>query len=146
MTLHNQMAPSDKALPMGIEELTEVLRRYEQAVEAAEGSVAEQMPSSNSSEAHDGPDTEALDDLRTITVAGLQLTVDPTVFDDFELLESLAEIQRGDILGLPKVFRAVAGDQAQELLDAVRDERGRVTATAATEVLVQIMRELAPKA
>lgn len=146
MTLHNQMAPSDKALPMGIEELTEVLRRYEQAVEAAEGSVAEQMPSSNSSEAHDGPDTEALDDLRTITVAGLQLTVDPTVFDDFELLESLAEIQRGDILGLPKVFRAVAGDQAQALLDAVRDERGRVTATAATEVLVQIMRELAPKA
>lgn len=146
MTLHNQMATSDKTLPMGIEELTEVLRRYEQAVEAAEGSVAEQMPSSNSSEAHDGPDTEALHDLRTITVAGVQLAVDPTVFDDFELLESFGEIQRGDILGLPKVFRAVAGEQAQELLDAVRDERGRVTATAATEMLLQIMSELAPKA
>lgn len=146
MTLHNQMAPSDKTLPMGIEELTEVLRRYEQAVEAAEGSVAEQMASSNSSEAHDGPDTEALHDLRTITVAGVQLTVDPAVFDDFELLESLAEIQRGDILALPTVFRAVAGDQAQALLDAIRGENGRVTATAATETLVQIMSELAPKA
>ncbi len=84
--------------------------------------------------------------LRTITVAGAAVNVDPTVFDDFELLESLAEIQRGDILALPKVFRAVVGDQSQELLDAVRDERGRVTATAATEMLVQIMRELAPKA
>ena len=146
MTLHNQMATGDKTLPMGIEELTEVLRRYEQAVEAAEGSVAEQTPSGNTSEAHDGPDTEALHDLPTVTVAGVQLAVDPTVFDDFELLESLGEIQRGDILALPTVFRAVAGEQAQELLDAVRDERGRVTATAATEVLVQIMSELAPKA
>ena len=76
----------------------------------------------------------------------MQVTVDPTVFDDFDLLESLAEVQRGDVLALPPVFRAVAGDQAQELLDAVRDERGRVTATAATEMLVQIMSELAPKA
>ena len=146
MTLHNQMAPSDKTLPMGVEELTEVLRRYEQAVEAAEGSVAEPMSSGSSPEAHDVPDTEALHDLHTITVVGVQLTVDPTVFDDFELLESLAEIQRGDILSLPTVFRAVVGDQAQALLDAVRDERGRVTATAATEMLLQIMRELAPKA
>ena len=55
-------------------------------------------------------------------------------------------MQQGDVLALPTVFRAVAGNKAQALLDAVRDERGRVTATAATEVLVQIMRELAPKA
>ena len=84
--------------------------------------------------------------LHTITIRGVQVTVDPTVFDDFELLESLAEVQRGDVLALPAVFRAVAGDTAQALLDAVRDERGRVTATAATEMLVQIMRDLAPKA
>ena len=72
--------------------------------------------------------------------------VDPTIFDDFELLESLAEIQRGDVLALPAVFRTVAGDKAQDLLDAIRGENGRVTATAATETLVQIMSELAPKA
>jgi hypothetical protein len=95
-------------------------------------------------EAHNG--TVRTDMLRTLTVAGVQIKVDPTVFDDFELLESLAEIQRGDILALPTVFRAVVGDQAQALLDAARDERGRVTATAATEMLVQIMSELAPKA
>ena len=97
-------------------------------------------------EAHRGPVSTVSQGLRTITVAGVQLTVDPTVFDDFELLESLAEVQRGDVLALPAVFRAVAGDTAQALLDAARDERGRVTATAATEMLVQIMRELAPKA
>ena len=97
-------------------------------------------------EAHRGPVSTVSQGLRTITVAGVQLTVDPTVFDDFELLESLAEIQRGDILALPTVFRAVTGDQAPALLNSIRRGDGRVTATAATELLVQIMSELAPKA
>jgi hypothetical protein len=123
--------------------VNEALGRYERAVEAA-GDGVSNMPQQETVEAHNG--TVRTDMLRAITVAGVQITVDPTVFDDFELLESLAEIQRGDILALPTVFRAVVSDQAQVLLDAVRDERGRVTATAATEMLVQIMSELAPKA
>ena len=81
-----------------------------------------------------------------IEIRGVQVTLDPTIFDDFELLESLAEAQSGNVLALPAVFRKVAGDKAQALLDAVRDERGRVTATAATEMIAQIMNELAPKA
>lgn len=117
----------------------------EHAVEAASAS-ASKPAQQETPEAPHGPVPSVLQKLRTITIRDVQVTVDPTIFDDFELLESLAEIQRGDVLALPAVFRAVAGDQAQELLDAVRDERGRVTATAATEMLVQIMSELAPKA
>lgn len=128
-----------------IEAVNEALGRYEKAVEAAAGRVSKPEPG-KPVKSYQGTVRHDLQGLRAITVAGVQLTVDPTIFDDFELLESLAEIQRGDVLALPAVFRAVAGDKAQELLDAIRGENGRVTATAATETLVQIMSELAPKA
>lgn len=164
MTLHNQMVPGNhddveiewhggpreqggypvaRPVDSSIAALNEAFGRYERAGEAADEGISN-TPQQETIEAHNG--TVRTDMLHTITVAGVQLEVDPTVFDDFELLESLAEIQRGDILALPPVFRAVVGDQAQALLDAVKDERGRVTATAATELLVQIMSELAPKA
>lgn len=128
-----------------IEAVNEALRRYEKAVEAAARRASESEPG-KPVKSYQGTVRNDLQGMRAITVAGVQLTVDPTVFDDFELLESLAEIQRGDVLALPAVFRAVAGDKAQDLLDAIRGENGRVTATAATETLVQIMSELAPKA
>ena len=128
-----------------LEAVREARGRYEQACGAGDINMATPVPQEEREAPH-GPVDPIPVDMRTITVAGVQLAVDPTVLDDFELLESLAEIQRGDVLVLPIVFRAVAGDKAQELLDALRGENGRVTATAATEVLVQIMRELAPKA
>lgn len=123
----------------------ETIGRYEKAVKAA-GEGASKPEPGKLVKSYQGAVKHDLQGLRAITVEGVQLLVDPAVFDDFELLESLAEIQRGDILALPTVFRAVAGDKAQELLDAIRGENGRVTATAATETLVQIMSELAPKA
>lgn len=119
--------------------------RYEQACGPTDISAAAPVQREQPEAHHDPVDAVPLG-LRMIEIRGVQVTLDPTVFDDFELLESLAEVQRGDVLALPTVFRAVVGNKAQALLDAVRDERGRVTATAATEVLVQIMRELAPKA
>lgn len=166
MTFYNQMVPSNpddveiewhggpseqggytvaRHADGSIEAVNEALGRYEKAGEAA-GAGASKSEPGKPVKSYQGTVRHDLQGMRAITVAGVQLTVDPTVFDDFDLLESLAEVQRGDVLALPPVFRAVTGDQAQELLDAVRDERGRVTATAATEMLVQIMSELAPKA
>lgn len=123
----------------------EALGRYEQTVKAA-GEHASKPETGKPINSYQGTVEHDLQGLRAITVEGVQLVVDPAVFDDFELLESLAEIQRGDILALPTVFRAVAGEQASALLNSIRGGNGRVTATAATEVLVQIMSELAPKA
>lgn len=152
MTFYNQMVPgnpNDSTLPMSEEQMltavSEILGVDEQDIEAAVKGVSKPEPG-KPIKSYQGTVRHDLQGLRAITVAGVQLTVDPTIFDDFELLESLAEIQRGDILALPTVFRAVAGDKAQTLLDAIRGENGRVTATAATETLVQIMSELAPKA
>ena len=128
-----------------LEAVHEALGRYEQVVKAAGEGISKPEPGTPIN-SYEGTVRYDLQGRHAIEVAGIQIAVDPAVFDDFELLESLAEIQRGDILALPAVFRAVAGDKAQELLDAIRGENGRVTATAATEVLVEIMRELAPKA
>ena len=128
-----------------IEAVNEAHGRYEKAVEAADEHASKSEPGTPI-KSYQGTVMHDLQGLRAITVAGVQLTVDPTIFDDFELLESLAEIQRGDILALPTVFRAVTGDQAPALLNSIRRGDGRVTATAATELLVQIMSELAPKA
>lgn len=119
--------------------------RYEQACGVGDISAAAPVQQ-ETHEAPHGPVNTVPQGLRMIEVRGVQVTVDPTIFDDFELLESLAEVQRGDVLALPTVFRAVAGEQASALLNSIRGGNGRVTATAATEVLVQIMRELAPKA
>ncbi|WP_314975357.1 hypothetical protein [Actinomyces bouchesdurhonensis] len=166
MTFYNQMVPGNRddveiewhggpreqggyatARPAGgsIEAVNEARGRYEQACGAGDINMSAPVPQEQHEAPHGPVDTVPLS-MRTITVADVPLTVDPTIFDDFELLESLAEIQRGDILALPTVFRAVAGEQANALLNSIRDGRGRVTATAATEVLVQIMSELAPKA
>lgn len=142
MTFYNPMVPGNPA-DGSLEAANEARGRYEQACGAGEISMAEPGKPIKS---YQGTVKHDLQGLRTITVADVQLTVDPTIFDDFELLEALAEIQRGDILALPTVFRAVAGDQASALLNSIRRGDGRVTATAATEVLVQIMSELAPKA
>ena len=142
MTFYNPMVPGNPA-DGSLEAANEARGRYEQACGAGEISMAEPGKPIKS---YQGTVKHDLQGLRTITVADVQLTVDPTIFDDFELLEALAEIQRGDILALPTVFRAVAGDQASALLNSIRRGDGRVTATDATEVLVQIMSELAPKA
>lgn len=118
---------------------------YKHVVEtaAAKGAEASQQ---ETHEAPRGTVAAAPQGLRTIMVRGVQMYVDPTKFDDFELLDSLAKVESGDVLVLPALFRAVAGDKAQELLDAARDEHGRVTATAASEMIVEIMRASAPKA
>lgn len=133
--------PADGSMEAGYD----ALGRYEQACGAGDISAAAPVQQ-ETHEAHHGPVNTVPQGLRMIEIRGVPVKVDPTIFDDFELLESLAEVQRGDVLALPTVFRAVAGEQASALLNSIRGGNGRVTATAATEVLVQIMRELAPKA
>ena len=135
------------ARPAGgsMDAMQDALGRYEQACGADDISVSAPVQQEQP-KAPSGTVAAAPQGLRMIEVRGVPVKVDPTIFDDFELLESLAEVQRGDVLALPSVFRAVAGEQASALLNAVRGGNGKVTATAATEVLVQIMRALAPKA
>ena len=128
-----------------MEAVHDALGRYERAVETAAVKVSKPEPGTPI-ESYQGPVRHDMQGLRTIEIRGVQMHVDPTKFDDFDLLDSLAKVQSGDVLVLPALFRAVAGDKAQELLDAARDETRRVTATAASEMIVEIMKASAPKA
>ena len=73
--------------------------RYEQACGAGDINMSAPVQQEQH-EAIRGMTAAAPQGLHTITIRGVQVTVDPTVFDDFELLESLAEVQRGDVLAL----------------------------------------------
>lgn len=128
-----------------MEDVNAPFGRYEQACGASDISEAVPVQQERPEDTH-GPVNIAPQGMRTILVRGVQMHVDPTKFDDFDLLDSLAKVQSGDVLVLPALFRTVAGDKAQELLDAARDETGRVTATAASEMIVEIMKASAPKA
>lgn len=72
---------------------------------------------------------------------GFRFKVDETSLDDMELLEDLAEIDKGNILKYPSAIERILGkDQKAKLYDKIRDPKtGRVTATAISEALTEII-------
>lgn len=79
-----------------------------------------------------------------VTVQGLDLTINPDLFDDFELLEEMAAVADGDALrAVPLVRRVLGGDYAR-VLDHLRTESGRVPATAVVAFLTDLMGAVSP--
>ena len=70
--------------------------------------------------------------------------VDEASLDDMELLEDLAEIDKGNILKYPSAIERILGkEQKAKLYDKIRDpETGKVTATATSEALTEIIEVL----
>jgi hypothetical protein len=75
---------------------------------------------------------------------GFKFKVDEASLDDMELLEDLAEIDKGNILKYPSAIERILGkEQKAKLYDKIRDpETGRVTATATSEALTEIIEVL----
>lgn len=75
---------------------------------------------------------------------GFKFKVDEASLDDMELLEDLAEIDKGNILKYPAAIERILGkEQKAKLYDKIRDpETGRVTATATSEALTEIIEVL----
>ena len=75
---------------------------------------------------------------------GFKFKVDEASLDDMELLEDLAEIDKGNILKYPAAIERILGkEQKAKLYDKIRDpETGRVTATATSEALMEIIEVL----
>lgn len=83
---------------------------------------------------------------QTIEVRGITLTIDPETFDDTDLLDALCDIRDGDPLPIGRALRQVAGADYQKLKEAMRDPKtGRVKASTAAEVFVEIFQAAAPK-
>nr|DAY03960.1 MAG TPA: hypothetical protein [Caudoviricetes sp.] len=85
-------------------------------------------------------------EVRSVEIQGIPLTLDPNVFDDFELLDTLNEIQGGNALKSPALLRKVLGDQYKTVLEHLRDPAsGRVPASKIAPFMQELMEALAPK-
>lgn len=75
---------------------------------------------------------------------GFKFKVDEASLDDMELLEDLAEIDKGNVLKYPSAIERILGkEQKAKLYDKIRDpETGKVTATATSEALTEIIEVL----
>ena len=73
------------------------------------------------------------------TKSGFQFEIDESVFDDWDLLERLNAIDKGDTAIVVDVARDVLGtDQLERLKDHLRAESGKLTITAMTDALGEI--------
>ncbi|RIY26641.1 hypothetical protein CJI52_05725 [Bifidobacteriaceae bacterium WP022] len=87
---------------------------------------------------------------KTVTVKGVELTVDLNLFDDLEVLELLGEMNppngaEPDVTALPAFLQAVLGiSQYQEVKDSLRDDEGRVRIDKVAEFAQEFMSKVAP--
>lgn len=80
-----------------------------------------------------------------VTAMGIEVTIDPEVLDDIELIDLLDDVQEGDALKVGKVLKRILGDQWEHAYDRLRNKRGVVPASKATKFFVQVMGQVGAK-
>lgn len=83
--------------------------------------------------------------IKTVEIDGFSIDVDTAVFQDFEFLESLADVANGEPANVIRPFRLLfAGDTYQKVKDHLRNEDGRVPVKAMSAFLAKIVKAAAP--
>lgn len=73
------------------------------------------------------------------TKSGFRCSIDlEAVADDYELLKSVAAVERGDRLAVMQVVACLLGDEEARLMEHCRGESGRVSTEAVTEEIGEI--------
>lgn len=94
------------------------------------------------------PEVERTDDSITVTHRGVTIRLDAEAFNDFELVEAIEGLGRGDESKLPTLLRSVAGDQYEAVKKLCRDSKsGRVLLRgpgSVEEFLVEVMEAANP--
>jgi hypothetical protein len=73
------------------------------------------------------------------TRSGFEFEIEDEALDDYEMLEKLSEIDKGNTQYVTDVVEMLLGkEQKDALKDHLRNERGRVTAHAMTETITDI--------
>lgn len=85
---------------------------------------------------------------KTITVDGLKLTIDPNVFDDWDVAQEMYEIEHpdkkgSDALAIVPFIHRIYGNQYQAVIDHLR-RNGRVSLTAMGDFLTKVMQRAVP--
>ena len=90
------------------------------------------------------------DSMRTIEYNGITLRIDPSIFDDLEMLEIMHDMQDAEdnpngAFRMVDLLRNVCGSQYKKVKQALRDEKtGRIPFTNVADFLTTIMEQLAP--
>lgn len=79
--------------------------------------------------------------LSGVTESGFAFTLDEAALDDYELLEALAGIDRGEMWSIIDVVNRLLGkEQGKALKDHVRTETGRVSTKALIGEITSILK------
>lgn len=84
---------------------------------------------------------------REVVVQGVSLEIDPLVFDDFEVVDALDQLQDGNGLKVATLLRKIlkTPEQFAKVMDALRDgEGGRVPVDKASDFVTELMDRAAP--
>ncbi|MBW3095342.1 hypothetical protein G1C98_1022 [Bifidobacterium sp. DSM 109960] len=83
-----------------------------------------------------------------VEVRGIQLDIDPKLFDDLEIVELVAAVNDGTpqgSLAIVPLIKRITGSRYQDVKETLRDpETGRVPLEAVSEFINELMKELAP--
>ena len=83
--------------------------------------------------------------IKTVEIDGFTLDIDTSVFEDYEFLESLADVADGQPSSIVRPFRMLfAGDTYQAVKDHLRDEDGRVPVKSMSAFLSKVVKAAAP--
>lgn len=75
--------------------------------------------------------------------SGIKLNIDETVLDDIELLDDMVSSDEGDAMALSRICSKLLGKtEKKKLYDSLRNEQGRVPATAVVPAVVEILTKL----
>lgn len=78
-------------------------------------------------------------EVKTVTLYGMNVTVDPDALDDFEMLDDIGELENGNAGRLPRILKRLVGDQYRPLLDAARDKDTRKVSIEAGGEMVEVL-------
>ena len=79
------------------------------------------------------------------TSIGFKIDVDEAMFNDMELFDSIAEVEKGHMLYLPEVAKKILGDKKDELYDLLRTESGRVPVDEVSNQILEIIQQAGGK-
>lgn len=76
------------------------------------------------------------------TASGFEFEFEADTLDDYELLEALIKVDKGDYTMLPAVVDSLFRDRKQALMDHLRQDNGRVSVKAIAEAMKEIFTAL----
>jgi len=80
-----------------------------------------------------------------VDLRGLKVTVPVDALNDFELMDDLSQMDKGDPTAFPRVLHRLVGDQYDKVIELARDATTkRVTLGAGSELVYALLESLDP--